>query len=192
MRMIPRAGIVLADDLHDLGYRVSERRVWRLCRLAGIRSVITTRKRRYKKAGAPVHDDLVKRDFTAEGPNQLWLTDINRALDGRGKLYCCAVKDVWSNRIVGYAIDKRMKARLAVNALEMAVTHRGNPTGVVVHSDRGSQGELTGRRNTLTVEVFSCGDDGLGREDERCARGCASAMACGSGAASADAFARVA
>ena len=54
---------VLADDLHDLGYRVSERRVWRLCRLAGIRSVITTRKRRYKKAGAPVHDDLVKRDF---------------------------------------------------------------------------------------------------------------------------------
>ena len=130
---------VLADDLHDLGYRVSERRVWRLCRLAGIRSVITTRKRRYKKAGAPVHDDLVKRDFTAEGPNQLWLTDITEHWTGEGKLYCCAVKDVWSNRIVGYAIDKRMKARLAVNALEMAVTHRGNPTGVVVHSDRGSQ-----------------------------------------------------
>ncbi|GAB2526424.1 hypothetical protein GCM10027064_24700 [Microbacterium petrolearium] len=70
---------VLADDLHDLGYRVSERRVWRLCRLAGIRSVITTRKRRYQKAGVPVHDDLVKRDFTAEGPNQLWLTDITVA-----------------------------------------------------------------------------------------------------------------
>ncbi len=50
----------------------------------------------------------------------------------------------------------------------------------------------TGRRNTLTVEVFSCGDEGLGREDERCARGCASAMACGSGVASADAFARAA
>lgn len=67
---------VLAYDLADLGYRVSERRVWRLCRLAGIRSVITTRKRRYRKAGPPVHDDLVQRDFTADGPNQLWLTDI--------------------------------------------------------------------------------------------------------------------
>lgn len=67
---------VLSDDIADLGYQLSERRVWRLCHVAGIRSVITTRKRRYKKAGPPVHDDLVNRDFTADGPNQLWLTDI--------------------------------------------------------------------------------------------------------------------
>ena len=46
---------------------------------------------------------------------------------------------MFSNKIVGYSIDKRMKARLAVNALNMAVAHRGNPVGVVVHSDRGSQ-----------------------------------------------------
>ena len=56
-----------------------------------------------------------------------------------GKLYLCAIKDVFSNRIVGYSIDSRMKARIAVNALEMAVAHRGRPTGVIVHSDRGSQ-----------------------------------------------------
>lgn len=130
---------VLADDLADLGYQLSERRVWRLCRVAGIRSTITTRKRRYKKAGPPVHDDLVQRDFTAEGPNQLWLTDITEHWTGEGKLYLCAIKDVHSNRIVGYAIDSRMKARLAVKALEMAVAHRGNPTDVIVHSDRGSQ-----------------------------------------------------
>ena len=133
---------VLADDLADLGYRVSERRVWRLCCLAGIRSAITTRKRRYKKAGPPVHDDLVQRDFTADGPNQLWLTDITEHWTGEGKLYLCAIKDVWANKIVGYSIDSRMKARLAVNALEMAVAHRGSPTGVIVHSDRGSQGEF--------------------------------------------------
>jgi len=54
-------------------------------------------------------------------------------------LYLCAVKDVWSNRIVGYSIDDRMKSRLAVNALEHAVTRRGDVAGCVVHSDRGSQ-----------------------------------------------------
>ena len=130
---------VLADDITELGYTLSERRVWRLCRIAGIQSVFTTRKTRYKKAGAPVHDDLVNRQFSADGPNELWLTDITEHRTREGKVYLCAIKDVFSNRIVGYSIDSRMKARIAVNALEMAVAHRGRPTGVIVHSDRGSQ-----------------------------------------------------
>ena len=130
---------VLADDLAELGYELSERRVWRLCRVAGIQSVFTTRKTRYKKAGAPVHDDLVNRQFSADGPNELWLTDITEHRTREGKVYLCAIKDVFSNRIVGYSIDSRMKARIAVNALEMAVAHRGRPAGVIVHSDRGSQ-----------------------------------------------------
>jgi transposase InsO family protein len=67
---------VLADDLHDLGYEVSERRVWRLCQTAGIQSGIAKRKRRYQRAGAPVGDDLVERDFTASGLNEKWLVDI--------------------------------------------------------------------------------------------------------------------
>ena len=130
---------VLADDLAELGYELSERRVWRLCRIACIRSVFATRKTRYKKAGAPVHDDLVNRQFSADGPNELWLTDITEHRTREGKVYLCAIKDVFSNRIVGYSIDSRMKARIAVNALEMAVAHRGRPAGVIVHSDRGSQ-----------------------------------------------------
>ncbi len=130
---------VLADDITELGYTLSERRVWRLCRIAGIQSVFTTRKTRYKKAGAPVHDDLVNRQFSADGPNTLWLTDITEHRTREGKVYLCAIKDVFSNRIVGYSIDSRMKARIAVNALEMAVAHRGRPAGVIVHSDRGSQ-----------------------------------------------------
>lgn len=130
---------VLADDMTDLGYELSERRVWRLCHVAGIRSVITTRKRRYCKAGPPVHDDLVQREFTADGPNQLWLTDITEHWTGQGKLYLCAIKDVWNNKIVGYSIDSRMKARIAVSALDMAMTHQGYPQEVIVHSDRGSQ-----------------------------------------------------
>ncbi|KAB1640413.1 IS3 family transposase [Gulosibacter chungangensis] len=130
---------VLSDDLADLGYTVSERRVWRLCNMAGIQSVIVTRKGRYRQAGPPMHDDLVQRQFTADGPNQLWLTDITEHHTSEGKLYLCAIKDVFGNKIVGYSIASRMKARLAVEALEMAVAHRGNPVGVIVHSDRGSQ-----------------------------------------------------
>lgn len=110
---------VLSDDLAERGYQLSERCVWRLCRVAGIRSTITARKRRYRTAGPPVHDDLVNREFTAHGPNQLWLTDITEHRTSQGRLYCCAVQDVYSNRIVGYSIDSRMKARIAVNAVEM-------------------------------------------------------------------------
>ncbi len=58
-----------------------------------------------RKAGPPVHDDLVGRDFTAAAPNQLWLTDITEHRTDEGKLYLCAIKDVDSNRIVGYSID---------------------------------------------------------------------------------------
>jgi len=158
---------VLADDLADLGYRVSERRVWRLCHVAGIRSTIVDRKRRYKKAGPPVHDDLVQRNFTATERNKVWLTDITEHRTAEGKLYCCAIKDVFSNMIVGYAIDSRMKARLAVNALEMAVRHRGNPPGVIVHSDRGGQFRSRKFTNALTEHglhgsmgrVGACGDN---------------------------------
>nr|WP_280763569.1 DDE-type integrase/transposase/recombinase [Prescottella agglutinans] len=96
------------------------------------------------RSGPPVHDDLVARNFTADAPNRLWLTDITEHHTGEGKLYLCAIKDVYSNRIVGYSIESRMKARLAVDALDSAAARRaaaGDPVaGCVVHSDRGSQG----------------------------------------------------
>ena len=65
--------------------------------------------------GPPVHDDLVERDFTADEPNQLWLSDITEHRTGEGKLYLCAIKDVFSNRIVGYSIE----SRLATTALNL-------------------------------------------------------------------------
>ncbi|MFD4987479.1 IS3 family transposase [Streptomyces sp. NPDC058372] len=79
-----------------------------------------------------------RRDFTADGPNRLWLTDITEHATGEGKLYLCAVKDVYPGRIVGYSIDARMKSGLAVRALEPAVARRGQVAGCIVHSDRGS------------------------------------------------------
>lgn len=63
----------------DLGYEVSERRVWRLCRVAGIRSTITTCKRKSTPPGPPAHDDLVQRKFRSDAPNRLWLMDTRRA-----------------------------------------------------------------------------------------------------------------
>lgn len=96
-------------------------------------------RKEHRRPGPAVHDDHVKRDFTADAPNKLWLTDITEHRTREGKLYLCAVKDVFSNRIVGHSISDRMKARLAVDALTDAMNRRGTPTGVTVHSDRGSQ-----------------------------------------------------
>lgn len=62
--------------------------------------------------GPPVHDDLVARDFTAAAPNELCLTDITEHKTAEGTLYLCAVKALCSGQIVGYSIDRRVKARL--------------------------------------------------------------------------------
>jgi putative transposase len=131
----------IADELADAGHAVSERRVWKICSQARIVSAHSRKRGRSKKPGPPVHDDLVERDFTAAGPNRLWLTDITEHPTAEGKLYLCAVKDVWSRRIVGYSIDSRMTRHLAVDALEMALARRGRHVvaGCVVHADRGSQ-----------------------------------------------------
>lgn len=91
-----------------------------------------------RKVGPPVHDDLVRRQFTADGPGQLWLTDITEHPTAEGKVYLAAVKDACSNRIVGYSIGERMTAALAVDALSNACALR-RPVATTVHSDRGSQ-----------------------------------------------------
>ena len=120
---------------------MTERTAWKICSGMGWWSAFSRKRRRGKsgRPGPPVHDDLVNRDFTAGGPNQLWLADITEHRTGEGKIYLCAIKDVWSNRIVGYSIDSRMKSRLAVNALHNAVARRGEVAGCVLHTDRGSQ-----------------------------------------------------
>lgn len=128
----------IADELAEAGHQASERRVWRVCSAHGVFSAFGKRKGRRPRPGPPVHDDHVRREFTAEAVDTLWLTDITEHRTGEGKLYLCAVKDACSNRIVGYSMDSRMESSLAVAALRMAVHQRG-PVGTIVHSDRGSQ-----------------------------------------------------
>ncbi len=157
----------LADELEHAGVAVGERRVWRLCRDQRLWSTTTKKGRSGKRPGPAVHDDLVNREFTTDRPDAVWVTDITEHPTVEGKLYCCAIKDLFSNRIVGYSIDDRMTAQLAVSALRAAIARR-QPTGtVVVHSDRGSQFRARRFRAVLTANgltgsmgrVASAGDN---------------------------------
>ena len=139
----------LVDEAKEAGEPMAERTAWRICSALGWWSAFgKPRGRNGKKPGRPVHDDLcavvdehgvTRHRFTATGPNELWLADITEHWTGEGKLYLCAIKDAYSNRIVGYSIDSRMKSRLAVAALDNAVQQRGDVAGCVLHTDRGSQ-----------------------------------------------------
>jgi transposase InsO family protein len=101
-----------------------------------------------EQAGPPVHDDLVRRDFTANTPNAGWLTDITEHPTSEGKPYLCAIKDCYSNKFVGYSIDSHMRASLAVAALRNAIALR-DPRETVVHSDRGAQFRSAAYRRIL-------------------------------------------
>jgi len=129
----------LADEARDAGVSMAGRTAWRICSSMGWWSAFGKKRgRNGTRAGPPVHDDLVRRDFTATAPNRLWLADITEHRTTEGKLYLCAVKDVCPNRIVGYSIDSRMTSRLVVTALTNALARRGGVAGCVVHTDRGS------------------------------------------------------
>jgi putative transposase len=139
----------LLDEARDAGQVMVERTAWRICSDNGWWSAFGKKRgKNGKKPGPPVHDDLcavtddkgrVRHEFNADAANELWIGDITEHWTGEGKLYVCAFKDAWSNRIVGYSIDSRMKSRLAVAALNNAVARRGEVAGCVVHTDRGSQ-----------------------------------------------------
>ena len=130
----------LADEAREAGHTACDRTMWRVCSGNGWWSAFGQKRgRNGKKPGPPVHDDLVQRDFTADAPNVLWLADITEHKTAEGKLYMCAIKDVFSNRIVGYSISDRMKSRLAVDALNSAAARRGEVAGCILHTDRGSQ-----------------------------------------------------
>lgn len=141
----------LTDELHKAGVAVTEGHVQRLCHEHKIHSVLSKKATRRPPAGPPAHDDLVKRDFTADRPNALWLTDITEHPTREGKLYLCAIKDVWSNRIVGYSIGARMTAGLAERALTNAIIVRDIDGNTIVHSDRGSQ--FRSRKFTRVIDL---------------------------------------
>ena len=131
---------IRAELADDYGIRVSRKRVARLMRQNGLRGatlrkyVVTTQSD--PEAVKPI--DLVERRFFADAPDQLWVADMTYIPTWSGWLYLAMVLDVYSRKIVGWAMDTNMRTELILDALQMAVTQR-QPSGVIHHSDRGSQ-----------------------------------------------------
>jgi putative transposase len=127
-------------ELGAAGVRIGRKRVARLMRAARLegasrrKRIFTTRRDRDARP-AP---DLVARDFTAAGPDRLWVADITYIPTWAGFLYLAVVVDAWSRRVVGWAMATHLRTELVLEALNMALTQR-RPTAVIHHSDQGTQ-----------------------------------------------------
>jgi putative transposase len=124
------------------GIRCSRKRVERLMRAAGIQGL---HRRKFhgctrRDPDATPSDDLVNRQFTVEGPDRLWVSDITEHATAEGKVYVAVVLDAWSRRVIGWSIADHIRAELVVDALQMATWRRRPPAGqAIFHSDHGSQ-----------------------------------------------------
>ena len=131
----------VARELREQGTRVGKNRVWRLMKQHGLRVKTTKRFRVTTNSDhkRPVAPNLVQRNFSAEAPDRLWTGDITYIWTAEGWLYLAVVLDVFSRRIVGWSMDKRMTDSLVVTAFKNALLRRCPTPGLIFHSDRGSQ-----------------------------------------------------
>jgi len=104
----------------------------------------------------PVVDNVLNREFTAKYANEKWLSDITYVLTEEGWLYLAGMLDLYDHDVVGWSMGDRMTKDLVINCLRMAKTRRGNPKGVLAHSDRGSQYCSNDYQNELSKDDFVC------------------------------------
>ena len=146
-------------ELRATGWECSRNRVARLMKRCGIAA---KRRRLYKvsttdsKHSYPVAPNLLNRQFSADRPNEKWLTDITYIPTREGWLYLATVLDVCSRRVVGWAMDKHMDEGLVERALQMAAAHRQPGEGVLHHSDRGSQYAAHNYQRLLASHQMVC------------------------------------
>ncbi|MFF5985868.1 IS3 family transposase [Prauserella flavalba] len=182
-------------QLNREGIRVARCTVERLMRRLGLQGLRRGRRAKTTIAAvSPSPADLVERRFTADQPNQLWVADITYIRTFSGWVYAAFVIDVFSRMVVGWQVSTSLHTTLALDALEMGIWARKRAgqdvTGLVHHSDRGVQGGFNWSSQHLDLGGVQRWDGGLEQEDQRCPGGCASAVACGQGAAAGDALAR--
>lgn len=144
----------LTPELQALGHVCSENRVARLMQRHGLRA--QAHKRFVPRTTDSDHDHPIAPNRLAErppptGPNQIWVSDLTYVLTAQGWLYLALVMDLWSRRIVGWAMADHLRSELVLAALEMAVTHRRPRQGLIVHSDRGVQYASTDTRQFLAA-----------------------------------------
>jgi len=154
----------MTEELKELGLDVGHRRVGRLMRQNGI-SVVRTHK--YKVTTDSNHKfniapNLLNRNFLADRRNQKWVVDISYIWTREGWLYLAVVLDLYSRRVIGWAVSNRMKRTLAIRALNMAIALRKPPRGCIHHSDRGSQYCSHDYRKILRQHGFKASMSGKG------------------------------
>ena len=134
----PRIHIALQNQ----GRGVSRGRIERLMRRHGVRAIMAPSRRvrtTDSRHDLPIAPNLLNRNFTAVAPNQVWLADITYIETAEGWLYLAAVMDLFSRKIVGWAMRNHLRTELASTALAMAIKRQRPATGLVHHSDRGVQ-----------------------------------------------------
>lgn len=131
----------ITERLKQEGIAINEKRVARLMK---INDICAKTKRKFKKTtnsqhNYPIAPNLLQQNFTAISPNSIWLSDITYIRTNEGWLYLAAILDVYSRKIVGWAMDKRQTKKLVCDALLQAVSRQNISKGILLHSDRGSQ-----------------------------------------------------
>ena len=145
-------------DLLDQGERCGRKRIYRLMRDNGIQAKMAKKQRRGSEARhfEGFKDNVLNRQFYAENPNQRWVSDITMVPTQAGWLYLAVVMDLYSRAVVGWAMGQKMTTTLVNDALVMALWRRGNPKGVLVHSDQGSQYRSTDYQALLKKNGLEC------------------------------------
>jgi putative transposase len=142
----------LQQELQARGIRVGRHRVARLMRLHGLRSICRRRYRRPRQCPPEiVAANVLHRNFTATRPNQKWAGDITYIATGEGWLYLAVLMDLYSRRIVGWAMGMQSTTALTLQALEMALHQRPVTSELLHHSDRGCQYAAVSYQQRLTV-----------------------------------------
>jgi len=142
----------ITRELKKQGKKVNKKRVARIMRENGIRAKT---KRKFKVTTHsghkyPISPNLLNQDFTASGPNKVWVSDITYIATKEGWLYLAVILDLFSRRIVGWSMMDRLTRQLVMDAFQQAVGRRGAIQGLIFHSDRGSQYASYDFRNLLT------------------------------------------
>jgi len=148
----------LVDELRADGESVGRRRVARLMKKGGLCAL---RPKRFRKTTdsshtQPVVPNLVQRQFSPNSPNEIWAADITYIRTWEGWLYLAVVIDLFSRRVIGWAMANHLRTDLAISALQMAVRHRRPPRGMIHHSDRGVQYASREYREFLQRHGIQC------------------------------------
>ena len=145
-------------ELRERGTKTSRKRVAKLMRMQGLRA---RHRRRFRTTTDSAHEfpvapNIVKRKFAVDAPNKTWVTDITYIWTQEGWLYLAAILDLFSRRVVGWAMSEQITRKLALDALNMALSRRQPPQGLIHHSDRGSQYASGDYRRKLAANKIVC------------------------------------